>query len=499
MSLKNNILSNYISQLYMTVIGILMVPMYVRYMGAEAYGLVGFYGMLQSWFQLLDIGLTPTLSREAARYQGGATDALSLRRLLRVLEGIFLGVAIIGCAAMIIGSRAIASDWLKVRDLPQIEVEYSIKLMALIVGLRWVCGLYRGALAGFEKIVWLSGLNIIISTARFVLVIPFLFFVTTKPSGFFSYQLAIALLEAVVLVIQTYRLMPVTSLDHYTAWQMQPLRKVLKFSLSIAITGTLWVLVTQSDKLILSKLITLTDYAYFAMAVMVAGGVGVISGPISGAILPRLTKLNAQEDEVGMISLYRSSTQLVAVIAIPTALVLAFFAEQVLWVWTGNSDIVHKVSSVLALYALGNGILALGAFPYYLQFAKGNLKLHLVGSALFVVLFLPALLLATTKYGMIGPGYAWFGTHAILFLFWLPFVHSRLYKGLHSKWLLIDVIPIVFVTVTVLCVCRMNISWPINRVSSAIRIIEVSTMTLMIAGVSSSSLRGLIRNKLINK
>ena len=57
MSLKRNILANYVGQLYVTLIGILLVPMYVKYMGAEAYGLVGFYAMLQAWFMLLDMGL----------------------------------------------------------------------------------------------------------------------------------------------------------------------------------------------------------------------------------------------------------------------------------------------------------------------------------------------------------------------------------------------------------------------------------------------------------
>lgn len=96
MSFKRNILANYVSQIYVTLIGIVMVPMYVRYMGAEAYGLVGFFAMLQAWFQLLDMGLTPTMARETARFNGGATDAQSLRRLLRAMEGIFIGVAVLG-------------------------------------------------------------------------------------------------------------------------------------------------------------------------------------------------------------------------------------------------------------------------------------------------------------------------------------------------------------------------------------------------------------------
>src|SRR5882672_10326248 len=117
MSLRRNILSNYAGQIYATLIGIVMVPTYVKYMGAEAYGLVGFFAMLQAWFQLLDVGLTPTMSRETSRYRGGATDALSLRRLLRALEGIFIAVALLGAAAIIAGADSITSQWLKVQQL----------------------------------------------------------------------------------------------------------------------------------------------------------------------------------------------------------------------------------------------------------------------------------------------------------------------------------------------------------------------------------------------
>ena len=86
MSLQKNILANYASQSYVTVIGIVILPLYIKYMGAEAYGLVGFFAMLQMWFNLLDMGLTPTIARETARFRGGAMDILSYRHLVRALE-----------------------------------------------------------------------------------------------------------------------------------------------------------------------------------------------------------------------------------------------------------------------------------------------------------------------------------------------------------------------------------------------------------------------------
>jgi O-antigen/teichoic acid export membrane protein len=78
-SLKKNIIANYASQLYVTGVGILILPLYIKYMGAEAYGLVGFFTMLQAWFALLNMGLTPTIGRETARYHGGSMTALAYR------------------------------------------------------------------------------------------------------------------------------------------------------------------------------------------------------------------------------------------------------------------------------------------------------------------------------------------------------------------------------------------------------------------------------------
>jgi O-antigen/teichoic acid export membrane protein len=270
---------------------------------------------------------------------------------------------------------------------------------------------------------------------------------------------------------------------------------LLKFSLSIAFTGSVWVMVTQSDKLVLSKLLPLTDYAHFTLGVLLASGVMIVSGPISGALLPRLTKLSAEGDDSGLIHLYRNASQLVTVVAIPATLVLAFFAEQVLWAWTGDAEIARKVAPILMLYALGNGILALGAFPYYLQFAKGDLKLHLIGNALFVVLLIPALIWATLQYGVTGAGYAWLGANAVYFLAWVPKVHHRFVKGLHMQWLLRDVGMITLLSLAGVTVAHTLIKWPQERISVAIGIGMISLVLLVIAAAGSSLMRETISSK----
>ena len=439
MTLQRNIAANLASQVYATLIGILLVPLYLHYMGAEAYGLVGFFAMLQAWFSLLDIGLTPTVAREVARYRGGALDALGLWRLLRVLELLFWSLGSVGAAAMWLASGWIASDWLRVESLPQSEVLAAVQLMALAIALRWTAGLYRAALTGDERIVWLSGFNASIATLRFGGVLPLLIWVGATPTLFFAYQLLIAAIELAWLVRRAYASLPTLPPGKRAGWQLAALKQVLRFSLSIAFTSAVWVLVTQTDKLVLSRVLPLAEYGYFTLAVTVAGGIVTLTGPIGGALMPRMAMLEARGEREHLIRVYRRATQIVVVVAASVALALALGAEPLLLGWTGNADLAHQAAPILALYAIGNGILAVAAFPFYLQFAKGNLRLHLIGNAVFVVLLIPTVIWAATHHGGVGAGIVWLGMNLLSFVAWLPLVHRKFEPGLNRRWYLHDI------------------------------------------------------------
>lgn len=495
MSLRRNILANYACQIYVTAIGIIMVPLYIKYMGAEAYGLVGFFSMLQAWFNLLDMGLTPTISRESARFHGGAISVQEYRRLVRALEGLFGITALLGATVLFFMAEPIAAHWLNTHSLPDNQAIVSLRLMAFIVALRWMSGFYRGVITGAEKLVWLSGINSLVATGRFVLVLPVLILLTSTPWAFFSFQLVVAVLELGSLAWMAYRILPATSPGQRLRWEWEPVKPVLKFSLSIAFTSSVWVLVTQIDKLVLSKILPLADYGYFTVAVLLASGIMMASGPISSALMPRMARCQAEGLHEQLVAVYRQGTHLVSIVAVPTALILAFLATQVLWAWTGNQVLVEKAAPALSLYAIGYGFLALGAFPYYLQYAKGDLKLHLLGNILFIVLLVPAVIWAASHYGMTGAGWAWLAANVLYFFAWTPLVHRRFIPGLHLRWLLIDialpVLPAVFLAV----LATQCIPWSQQRGVLMIELvlagaILLSVMFLLVKFVNYQKKRG---------
>jgi O-antigen/teichoic acid export membrane protein len=485
-SLRRNIAANYAGQIYAGLVGIAVVPIYLRIMGTEAYGLVGFFALLQAWIGLLDLGMSGTMSRETARYLGGGLDAGALRQLLRSLEFIFWPLGVLIAAVLAIASPAIAANWLKVGALNSLHVELALMLMGASISMRWVCGLYRGVVTGLERQVWLNGFNVVVASVRFLAVIPVLLFVDPGPVVFFLFQALVSVAELAALVVVTYRQVP-SRHGPATGGAWQVLKPVVRFSAGIAFSTIVWVLVTQADKLIISALLPLSDYGYYTAAVLVASCVTILSAAISQAVLPRLTRLSQQSDPDGFFELYRSTTQWTAVIAGPLTLALASMAEPVLWAWTGDRTFSASYAPVLALYSVGNGFMTLAVFPYYLQFARGDLRLHVWGNVLFAVVLLPAIFGATIHYGAVGAGWVWALSNASFFFFWTPVVHRRYLPGLHAQWLVRDVFKVLAVPVCLAIFLAVVQNGALARLESAL-LVAAAFLVLALACLWGSDL-----------
>ena len=93
MTLKRNLIANYLGQGWSAAMGLAFIPLYIRYLGMESYGLIGIFAVMQAWLAMLDMGLTPTLNREMARFTAGVHGAQHILNLLRSLECVCFGAA----------------------------------------------------------------------------------------------------------------------------------------------------------------------------------------------------------------------------------------------------------------------------------------------------------------------------------------------------------------------------------------------------------------------
>ncbi len=211
--LKRNIIANYLGQGWTAVMGLAFIPLYIQYLGMEAYGLIGVFAVMQAWLTLLDMGMTPTLNREMARFSAGAHTSQSIHDLLRSLEIICFCIAIIIALTVWAASDYLASDWLKAGKLPINEVAQAISILALVLALRFVEGIYRGSLFGLQRQVFYNVASAIFATLRHGGVVTLLAFVSPTVKAFFLWQATVSILTILVFSSAVRSALPILTIS----------------------------------------------------------------------------------------------------------------------------------------------------------------------------------------------------------------------------------------------------------------------------------------------
>jgi O-antigen/teichoic acid export membrane protein len=440
--LKFKLLRAYVAQAYVSLIGIVLMPLYLYYLGAEAFGLVGFYLMLQAWMQILDMGLTPVLSREMSRFRAGALSTREAAVRLRTLE-VLQGVMAVSALAIIWAVSSWAGRaWFSAGDISEETLARCITLIGFAAVLRWLSGLYRAALAGLEQPDLVNGLSVGFATLRFGGVLPLLVYVSNSPEYFFAFQALAGGIELASFAWIVHRLIPGRV---GIRADRQALASMLPMVGSMSFLTAMWVVMTQVDKLILSGLLPLKEYGYFTFAIMAASGVLVLVPPLNQVVQPRLTILVERGDEKALTELYRLTSQLAVIMFVALGGGLAFFAEPILRIWSGSSEVAVAVAPVLFWYGLANALVGILVLPFMLQFARGHLRLHVLGNLILLLTLVPALVLAAQHSGAVGAGQVFFFTNLVFLLFWIPLVHRRYLPVLTWQWSLRDILPIALV------------------------------------------------------
>src|SRR6266571_7608709 len=116
-TIKKNILANVVGKTWSGLVWLVVLPIYLKFLGVEAYGLVGFYLTLTAVLMILDLGFGPTINRELARLSVQDGKRGQMRDVLRTLESAYWTVALVMGAAMAAVSPLIANRWLKPQSL----------------------------------------------------------------------------------------------------------------------------------------------------------------------------------------------------------------------------------------------------------------------------------------------------------------------------------------------------------------------------------------------
>lgn len=448
-SVYRNIIANYFGAIVTTVIAFLLTPVYIKYLGVGSYGIIGFYISIQALFSFLDMGIGVAVNREMARHFHNPTEKAYLRTLTHTLQIIYWGIGFFFALFLWLVSPYFSKGWFGGTDSSLHNVNYIFIIFALTLFVRWPYGLYSSGLRGMQRQVLLNKFEIICNLSKSIGSWLVLKYVSPTLEAFLWYQFFITSLQTVGILILMWK--QIYSSQHILKFDSNVVKKISKYAAGMGIGTILASIVTQVDKIIVSKMVTVAQFGYYTIANNIAMLVFSISLPIYMAIFPHFTRHVHEDDTQNLAKDFHYYSKLLSTLLLPFSIMVIFNSKIVLQLWMGDEEITTNSAGILQLLMAGTLCNALMMPVHTLLLAYNRLKFMLYSQTIEIILMVPLMLFLIKKFGLMGGALGVF----LLFFCYLIIQAPLIFKVTKStfltiKWYFGDVllflIPVVLIT-----------------------------------------------------
>jgi O-antigen/teichoic acid export membrane protein len=408
--LRRNIAANAIGGSLSAIFALALIPVQVRLLGVEAYGLLAFVASLQVLLSIFDLGLSPTMTREVSRdtSEGHEVSRMLIRSISLVYWPIGIGLGIV----LSLAAPWLAGHWLHLERLSPGTATQALRLAGAVIALRWPVSLYSAAVAGRQRFVALNGMKAAIAGIGAVGGIAVVL-ATHSLLDLLVWMVLAAGIELAGYLALVLRLNPGLLARRLVAGALPA--GIWRYAIGINLINVLAMVLTQSDRILISKLLTIQSLGYYALAYNILTGLALIPGFVTSALFPAFVVRHAAAAPSDLRETYQTATKgLMYAYNLPIWL-LAVFGHDILKALTSaaTADRTAPLLSVLALGFLCNGAATLA---YTASIATGRTSIPIRVNLLAVVVYVPIITLLTLWLGGLGAALSWL----LLNLYYLP-------------------------------------------------------------------------------
>lgn len=401
MSLARNTTWNLAGQVLPLALAVVVIPILLRRMGTEGFGLLTIVWTLIGYFNLFDFGLGRALTNLVSQHQR-KDEKESLGDL--VLTGLILILAIgLVLAFLLFCSIPWAIPFvLKPRLSDPDEIGRAFQLVAFSVPFVLLNVGFRAVLEGQQRFDLTNLIRL-----------PFGLFMIGSPAMVLVYsgdfQVIVAVLCAGIsfaaLAYATSFVKSNSGVFRDAKFRRCLARRLAVFGGWVSISNFLAPMIFYVDRFIISAILSVAVMAYYVTPYEVITKTLFIASAIAGALFPAFSRVDmGQLDDLARM--VNTGVKLVALSMFPILVLVACLGFEMLNLWVGPDVATHgtRVLQVLAVGVFFNGV---AYMPYTLIQARGRpdwtARLHLFELPIYVVL----LWMAVVHFGLVGAAYVW--------------------------------------------------------------------------------------------
>jgi O-antigen/teichoic acid export membrane protein len=183
-------------------------------------------------------------------------------------------------------------------------------------------------------------------------------------------------------------------------------------------------IVFQLDRLVVGAFAPIAAVTYYAVPLSVSQRIAGLVGNVGTAVFPAASALTGKRDDRRVRELYLRATKLAALIAIPIASIMFFYAHEIMRYWLGP-EFEDNSSGVLMILAVANLLFAATTVPAVTLDAIGRIRVSTVFALIAAATNLVLVFALVPTIGFQGAAWAVLGNAAIMVPLVLYYVHSR--------------------------------------------------------------------------
>lgn len=412
-SVTTNTIANLISRCWTMLASLIVVPIYIKLLGTEPYSLLTYFTTIQTILNLLGAGLSKTIRKEFA---SGLDDYQTYDDKYKILKSIEILYIIIGSLIVIIcfsASGFIANNWMNVEHMDRTVVSKAIFCMGFMAAFQLIANIYYGCFLGLEKqiegnvymtawatIKYLGGVICISLISKDVLILLYWYIFLD-----FTY----ALVTRIRLLYFIKKKAKVT----WTFKDISCIKRVISYTINIMLISIGYVLCTQTDKICISKYVSLSAGGAYNSAYQLASLTIFIPTAIGNALFSRFSNNDYHGNSEESLILLKRSNALSTAFCAAIGAYIGFFCYELLIIWTKSQVYAECMKYAGVLLIIGVACTSIQEIEYEYMLSKGYTKINRIQTLLYILYSLIITPLTIKYFGVIG------GATSILVMFGL--------------------------------------------------------------------------------
>lgn len=402
-AVARNAAYNVVGQALPLLVGLAAIPVAVRALGAERFGLLGLAWAILGYVGVLDLGLGRATTKFVAQYLA-AGDQIRLERVATLAVASQTVIGVVGGAALALLAPLLAGKALGVPPALRAEAEGMLLALALSVPFVVLTASLRAILEAAQRFDLVNLIRTPTSAA--MLVVP-----AVAAALGASLPTIVLLLLAVRIIGGAVSALAIPRAIPGFRWRLEPqwslLRPLLGFGGWVTVSNVVSPVLLYLERFILASVAGVAAVAYYTAPYEVVTRLLILPAGLAGALFPALSAAASGEDWMQRHErlLGRPLRFLLLALAAPVVFLVAC-GGPVVGAWLGGT---YAERSTTALAILAVGVLANGLahIPYAYLLGRGRPDLPATFHLLELPLYAGAGWLLIGAYGVVGAALTW--------------------------------------------------------------------------------------------